>query len=47
MWAVSGLMPTISGWSSVAMKASTLPTVGRYRSPRGSFGFGSMLNLMS
>ena len=37
----SGFSPTISGRSSVPMKASAWPTVGSRMSPRGSFGFGS------
>ena len=40
--ATSGLTPTISGRSSVEMKCSAWPTVGRKMSPRGSFGFGSI-----
>src|ERR671910_690378 len=41
--ATSGFTPTISGWASRSMKASACPTVGRKMSPRGSFGFGSIL----
>ncbi len=44
--ATSGLTPTISGWSSVVMKWSAWPTVGRKMSPRGSFGFGSIAKRM-
>jgi hypothetical protein len=40
-WATSGLTPTSSGRSSVEMKCSAWPTVGRKMSPRGSFGLGS------
>ena len=40
--ATSGLTPTISGCSSVSMKCSACPTVGRKMSPRGSFGLGSI-----
>ena len=37
----SGFSPTMSGCSSVPMKASAWPTVGSRMSPRGSFGLGS------
>ena len=44
-WANSGLTPKRSGLSSVAMKPSMLPAVGKKMSPRGSFGLGSSANL--
>ena len=45
--ATSGFTPTMSGCCSVVMKCSACPTVGRKRSPRGSFGLGSIANFMS
>ena len=44
--ATSGFTPTMSGCCSVVMKCRACPTVGSSRSPRGSFGLGSIANRM-